>query len=218
MSFTMKPSIDFAFSRKCHCKGHLIMSSRYSPVTGEWSAPRRRVPSMLAHVGEEVQAAGHFDARSHVRFVYVPRLLRQHCDKNTSDYHDYLAAYHHLSSFTWRDANRSRIFRMMAPRDFSSRCRTRYMLPRKSLVHLAARTMRRSHDAPMMRMSRASSRDDYIAVYSSLRDARRVLQKITPFTQCMSEPHKDMDRHVISRAADHFIVGNMKLRRSTEIR
>lgn len=50
---------------------------------------------MLAHVGGEVQAAGQFDARSHVRFMYVPRLFRQHCDKNAPDYHDYLAAYHH---------------------------------------------------------------------------------------------------------------------------
>lgn len=52
---------------------------------------------------------------------------------------------------------------------------------------------------------RVSSWDDYVAVDSSLRDVERALRKITPFTQCMPGRHKDIDRHVISRAADRFV-------------
>lgn len=47
--------------------------------------------------------------------------------------------------------------------------------------------------------------NDYVVVDSSLRDVERTLRKITPFTQCMPGRHKDIDRRVISRAADCFV-------------
>lgn len=40
----------------------------------------------------------------------------------------------------------------------------------------------------MQERSRASSRDDYIAIDSSLWDVKRALEKIASFTQCMSKP------------------------------
>lgn len=152
-------------------------------------------------------------------FVYVPRLFCQHCDKNTLGYHDYLAAHHHcraLPDATRIDSdlsnNNTARFHLVVSQRIE---RITYFLRNRSFILQRGRQC--SHDASMMRRSRGSWRDDYIIVDSSLRDVKRNLQKIATFIQCMSERHKNIERH-ISLYYVPPIVSLAKRRRSTRQR
>jgi len=189
---------------------------QYLPVTGEQSVSRR----MRSCLYTWIRAVSQVDVRSHARLAHV---FRQRRDKNALTYHNYQAAHHHHRDSTRIDSNLPiNKHRAISSRHLIAR-RTHHVLPLGSFVHLAARTtmqVRRwagngETENKFVGRLRCSRR-------CSLRDIERALWKITPFTQCMPGRHKDIDRHVISRATDRFVERSEGQRdgviRNTELR